>query len=300
MSYARKSIDELSTRYGGVVRLARRDLGIRAFGCQVFELPPNVGGPRHSESGTGQQELYVNLGGSAESAAGQPAARWWRPSAGVQQSWSTWRAIRYRWIIVRGPNSTRSPSTSIQPRRIRGPRLAAQGAHAVSRGASPSGLGFARAALIVGLLYAAVSVYWGLGGTWLLDTVGGTLERQGRAGNAAVMLAVWAAVALKLIAALLPLIAVRGLTKPTRNRVVWALAWAAAAILTVYGVAHTAVGLLVQAGAISTSATADHRALAWHAYLWDPWFLIWGMLVTAALLRGRHRRSHTTPHGSAE
>jgi hypothetical protein len=64
MSYVRKSIDELSTHYGGVVRLARKDLGITAFGCQVFELPPNVGGPRHSESGTGQQELYVNLGGS--------------------------------------------------------------------------------------------------------------------------------------------------------------------------------------------------------------------------------------------
>ena len=64
MSYVRKSIDELSTRYGGVVRLARRDLGITAFGCQVFERPPNAGGPRHSESGTGQQELYVNLGGS--------------------------------------------------------------------------------------------------------------------------------------------------------------------------------------------------------------------------------------------
>jgi hypothetical protein len=28
MSYVRKSIDELSTRYGGVVRLARKDLGI--------------------------------------------------------------------------------------------------------------------------------------------------------------------------------------------------------------------------------------------------------------------------------
>jgi len=32
---------------------------------------------------------------------------------------------------------------------------------------------------------------------------------------------------------------------------------------------------------------ADHRALAWHAYLWDPWFLVWGVLVTAALLRSR-------------
>ena len=183
------------------------------------------------------------------------------------------------------------------PRSTCGPGVTAQGAHAASRGTTPSGLGFARAASLVGLLYAAVSVYWGLGGTWLLDTIGGTLEHQARAGNAAVMLAVWAAVALKLIAALLPLIALRRLTKPRRDRAVWTLAWATAAILTVYGLVQTAVGLLVQAGAIPTSTTADHRALAWHAYLWDPWFLIWGLLVTTALLRGRHRRSCTTLHG---
>ena len=48
-----------------------------------------------------------------------------------------------------------------------------------------------------------------------------------------------------------------------------------------------AVGLLVQAGLIGTPGGADHRALAWHAYLWDPWFLVWGVLVTAALFRSR-------------
>ena len=46
-------------------------------------------------------------------------------------------------------------------------------------------------AFAVGILYAAVSVYWGIGGTWLLDTVGGSLERRGRAGDAGVLLAVW-------------------------------------------------------------------------------------------------------------
>ncbi len=40
-------------------------------------------------------------------------------------------------------------------------------------------------------------------------------------------------------------------------------------------------------GLIGTPANADHRALAWHAYLWDAWFLVWGLLVTAALLRSR-------------
>jgi hypothetical protein len=43
----------------------------------------------------------------------------------------------------------------------------------------------------------------------------------------------------------------------------------------------------VQAGAISADPSADHRALAWHAYLWDPWFLIWGLLTLTSLLAGR-------------
>jgi uncharacterized membrane protein len=151
--------------------------------------------------------------------------------------------------------------------------------------------------LIVGLLYAAVSVYWGLGGTRLLDTVGGSLEEQGRAGNPGVMLAVWAAVVVKMIAAVLPLMALRGLSSPARDRAVWVLAWAEAAVLIVYGLVHTAAGLLVQADVVHASATADRRALAWHAYLWDPWFLVWGLLVAAALLRGRYHRGHTASQG---
>lgn len=41
----------------------------------------------------------------------------------------------------------------------------------------------------------------GLGGTWLLNTIGGSLEKQGRADNVSVVFAVWAAVVLKVIAA---------------------------------------------------------------------------------------------------
>ena len=55
-----------------------------------------------------------------------------------------------------------------------------------------TGFGAAMAAFGVGLLNAAVSVYWGLGGIWLLATVGGSLQRQGRAGTAILVLAVWA------------------------------------------------------------------------------------------------------------
>jgi hypothetical protein len=161
-------------------------------------------------------------------------------------------------------------------------------------GAAPPGAWPARAALVVGLAYAGISVYWGLGGTWLLDTVGGSLAAAGRAGSAGVMAAVWGAAGLKVIAAVLPVLAAgrAAASGPVPwQRPLRVLAWAEAVILTLYGLVLTTVGLLVQSGLIRAGADADHRALAWHAYLWDPWFLLWGLLVTAALLRGRR------PHG---
>ena len=154
------------------------------------------------------------------------------------------------------------------------------------------GLRLAQAACGAGLAYAAVSVYWALGGTWLLDTVGGTLEQQGRAGNPGIILAVCAAAGLKVIGAIVPLAAVGAASVQAtiagrRRARVRVLAWLEAAILTIYGLVLTVAGLLVQSGAIAPAASADRRALAWHAYLWDPWFLLWGALAAAALARSR-------------
>jgi Protein of unknown function (DUF3995) len=171
--------------------------------------------------------------------------------------------------------------------------------------APASALGPAYAACALGLAYAAISVYWGLGGTWLLDTVGGTFQAQGRVGRTIVVLAVWAAAALKVLAAVLPLLGIRVAPAaapgtPPWQRLIRTLAWAEAVILTMYGLALTGTGLLVQSGVIAAGPGADHRVLAWHAYLWDPWFLVWGVLVTIALRRARaagtqsrgHRISH--------
>jgi hypothetical protein len=65
------------------------------------------------------------------------------------------------------------------------------------------------------------------------------------------------------------------------------LTWIEAAILVGYGLVLTASGLLVQAGVIKAAVPADRLALKWHAYLWDPWFLIWGIVVFLALWRSR-------------
>ena len=155
---------------------------------------------------------------------------------------------------------------------------------------SRRGMPPALAGLVVGLAYAAISVYWAVGGRWLLNTVGIWLSQPGQAGHLAALLAVWGAAAVKAVAAVLPLLAI-GVWPRTTNgalrRLARVLTWIEAAILVGYGLVPTASGLLLQAGVIKAAAPADHLALKWHAYLWDPWFLIWGIFVFLALWRSR-------------
>jgi len=76
-------------------------------------------------------------------------------------------------------------------------------------------LRLAQAACGASLAYAAVSVYWALGGTWLLDIVAGTLAQQGRTGVTS------------------------GQATMAGRRLVRVLAWLEAAILTIYGLVRT-------------------------------------------------------------
>jgi hypothetical protein len=112
-------------------------------------------------------------------------------------------------------------------------------------------------------------------------------------------LAVCAAVVLKAVGARLPLQACRPAPHSKWHRQFRKLAWVEGAALMTYGFALTSVGLLVQAGVVHSGRMADRRALAWHAYLWDPWFLLWGLLVVIALAlnptdRGNVRRRNGT------
>ncbi len=148
----------------------------------------------------------------------------------------------------------------------------------------------ARSASALMVASALVSTYWAAGGTGLLDTVGGSIARWGRDGGAGVRLVLVAIVVLKLAAAWLPLRAVKEPRQPTVRR----LAWLQAGILTVYGGVPTVIELAVQAGLINAGKSTDWKALDWHAYLWDPWFLIIGLLVWAALQHTRKRPN--APH----
>ena len=108
---------------------------------------------------------------------------------------------------------------------------------------------------------------------------------------------VWATAMLKVLAAMLGLLAVVGHRPPDARprRLARRVACAVALILVLYGEVLSITGWLIQLDVVSATANADHQALRWRAYLWDPWFLVWGLLLAAGLASSRQSGSLRRP-----
>ena len=137
------------------------------------------------------------------------------------------------------------------------------------------------------MLHAAASLYWALGGQWLLATVGQwavdlSAEEPLAAGVALGLIAL-----LKLLAATIPIGVAYGKVPWARS---WrAVSWAGGLLLIAYGGVNTIVSAVVLAGLIRPEGGYDPAAMRGHAYLWDPLFLIWGTALVLSLGLSRER-----------
>jgi len=151
-------------------------------------------------------------------------------------------------------------------------------------------------AAVLALASAATTAYWTLGGTALLDTVGGSLESLARDGGGAAVLLGGAVVLAKLVAAGLALALLR---RPVR--VLRVLAVLAGSLLTLWGGANVLIGGAVLTGVLDLGPVADERALRWHVLCWDAWFLLWGiaLLVAVAATRRGQRGDAVEPRSTS-
>jgi hypothetical protein len=133
----------------------------------------------------------------------------------------------------------------------------------------------AYAAAALAFASAAVSLYWALGGTALLDTVGGAIEDLARERSAAALALISVIVVAKLLGGLLAL-------ELARRRRLLGVAMIGGALLALYGGVLVAVGALVLTGVIDPATPVDEHALRWHVFLWDLWFLLWGAALAYA------------------
>jgi Protein of unknown function (DUF3995) len=155
----------------------------------------------------------------------------------------------------------------------------------------------ASAAAGLAFLSAATSLYWTVGGTFLLDTVGGAIEDVARERSAKALALGAVTTVMKVGAGLLALALVRRWRSRLGRRLLLIASWGASGVLMLWGAANVVVGALVLAGVVAPSGTVDERALRFHVFLWDPWFVIWGAALAVAAARfqsGGQRSSATT------
>lgn len=160
----------------------------------------------------------------------------------------------------------------------------------------PPGIGVLAlwSAAVAGLVHAGFSLYWALGGRWLLDTVGAWAVDLARDRPAEAAIGLLAVTCAKTAGAMLPVLA-------TTGRAPWpglwrGLAWCGAVVLIAYGALNVVVSGLVLAGVIVPSGGHDRAAMIGHAFLWDPLFLLWGLFLLVGLSLTRPISGSVRPH----
>jgi hypothetical protein len=145
---------------------------------------------------------------------------------------------------------------------------------------------------VVAFTFAAVSLYWAVGGTAGLSTLGGGIEELARARDPAIVVLIWVSVVLKVVGGVLALALVQPWGRAVPRRLLLLACGGGAAVLVAYGAVQMTAVALVELGALAPSEPVDPSVLRWRLFLWEPWFLVWGLLLGRATwlhTRGRSR-----------
>lgn len=118
--------------------------------------------------------------------------------------------------------------------------------------------------------FALVSLYWALGGTAGLDTLGGGIEELARARDPRILGANGVAAALKVLGGVLALALVRPWCLRLPRWLLLTAAWGGASLLILYGALQEAGVALVALGVLDPAEPVDPRVLRWRLLLWEP------------------------------
>ncbi|MFC3848944.1 DUF3995 domain-containing protein [Corynebacterium hansenii] len=139
-------------------------------------------------------------------------------------------------------------------------------------------------AALAGGAHAAISLYWALGGTGLLWTMGESFAD----GFASRMWLLYPVALVKFAVAIGPLWLQSRAWRPW-PRLTRLASWLAAVTLIGWGGLTTVIGNLVLASVIEPVGGYDRGAMIGHAWLWDPLFAVWGVALLVGLARTRRR-----------
>jgi hypothetical protein len=141
-------------------------------------------------------------------------------------------------------------------------------------------------AVVWAVLFAAISFYWGAGGTWAASTIGPALSDPVRDRDPAMVALVHGTGVAKLVAAALAASLLVHRPAPSRRRL-RAVSWVVAGGVAAYGLANLIQHALFVAGALDVPDGLGESAARWHLAVWDPWWILGGVLLLVATARTR-------------
>jgi hypothetical protein len=130
--------------------------------------------------------------------------------------------------------------------------------------------------------HAGLSLNWFLGGDLGVDQLGVRLQEEAASRQASFLVQLWAAVLIKVLAGLLALALVRPWGRRVPRRLLLVGTWGAGIGLGLYGIAGMVQAGLAQAGVIGVPPSMGEDAAIWYLSLWEPLWLIGGMLFLLA------------------
>lgn len=180
------------------------------------------------------------------------------------------------------------------------PRTTSNTSIATEQRASRPMVWLAGAAVVWATLFGLMSLFWGGVGLWGSDSlisgrfgagiIGYAIEQQALDREPSFIALLWITGILKLCLDLVALALVRPWGQ--RSRRLWRLAaWIAGVGMILYGAGNGIEHLLMWRDVIATPEGLGEQAVGWHLALWDPWWLLGGVLFTLlAWLSGSRQR----------
>jgi len=133
------------------------------------------------------------------------------------------------------------------------------------------------------LSFAALSFYWAAGGTAGSSTLGPSIAEPALARDAGFVALLWGTGVLKVLAGVLALALARRFGSSLPRPLFVVGGWAATGVMAGYeGGASLVQHGLMELGVIATPDGLGQTALRWHLALWDPWWLLGGLLFALA------------------
>jgi hypothetical protein len=137
------------------------------------------------------------------------------------------------------------------------------------------------------MIFAAMSVYWLLGGTIGLSTLANLIQDYAADNDPGFRLTTWITVGLKILGGLLALATVQPWGRVIPRRLLLTFLMGAGILLTLYGVAGFVEKALMVSGAIDIPASMGKGPARWYLAFWEPWWILGGVLflLTANAMR---------------